>query len=181
MGSAPATITSVITYLEMTSRLTTPMLPPPKAKIYLMRAEKPTISFYRYLYNTIGQRWLWWERRQISDKELSTIITNDKVDIYVIYVGGVPAGYGELDRRNEGEIEIAYFGLIPEFIGQGLGGYFLRWIIDQAWKHDSKRLFVHTCTEDHPAAIYNYQRHGFLTYYQVTEEINNPKNPTNFK
>jgi GNAT superfamily N-acetyltransferase len=180
MGSAPTKITSVITYLEMSSRLTSPTPPRPALKIALMRAEKPTVSFYRYMYNTIGQNWLWWERRKMSDKELLAIITNEIIEIYVLYVSGVPAGYGELDRRIKGETEIAYFGLMPEFIGQGLGGYFLRWIIDEAWSYNLKRLFVHTCTEDHPAAIHNYQRHGFSPYYQVTKEIVDPRNSNGF-
>jgi GNAT superfamily N-acetyltransferase len=180
MNSATEKITSVITYLEMTEPPTSPTPARPTVKIVLMRAEKPTLSFYRYLYNTVGQDWLWWERKQMSDDDLSAIITNDLVEVYVLYVGGAPAGYGELDRRFEDEIEIAYFGLVPEFIGQGLGGYFLRWIIDQAWTYDLKRLFVHTCTEDHPAAIYNYQRHGFSQYQQVTEEIDNPRNTNGF-
>ena len=182
MGSASAKIKSVITYLEMNSRQTTPSPSPsqPKIDISLMRAEKPTISFYRYLYNTVGENWLWWERREMPDNELSDIIRDEKVNIYVLYVRGVPAGFGELDRRIEGEIEISYFGLMPEFIGQKLGGYFLHWIINQAWNYNPLRLFVHTCSEDHPAAIHNYQRYGFLPYYQVTEEIDDPRNSYGF-
>ena len=173
-------ISSVITYLEMTSRPVSPTPARPAVKMALMRAEKPTVSFYRYLYNSIGQDWLWWERRGLSDQDLTAIIHNDLVEIYILYVAGVPAGYGELDRRNGGDIELAYFGLLPEFIGQKLGGYFLRWMIDQAWSYDPTRLFVHTCTEDHPAAIHNYQRHGFEPYDQVTEEIDDPRDSGEF-
>ena len=110
----------------------------------------------------------------MNESDLAAIIQDEKVEIYTLLVGGVPAGYGELDRRNSPDIELAYFGLMPEFIGQGLGGYFLRWMIDQAWTYEPKRLFVHTCTEDHPAAIHNYQRHGFVPYDQITEEIPDP-------
>lgn len=167
-------ISSVITYLEMTSRPAS--IPPtrPAQKIALLRAEKPTTSFYRYLYNTIGQDWLWWERRELSDEQLNEIIQDDQVEIYILYVAGVPAGYGELDRRSDDDIELAYFGLMPEFIGQKLGGFFLRWMIDQAWSYNPKRIFVHTCTEDHPAAVHNYQRHGFEPYKQETVEIDDP-------
>jgi GNAT superfamily N-acetyltransferase len=168
------TITSVITYLEMTERPTSPTPALPAKKIALLKADMPTVSYYRYLYNTIGKDWLWWERREMSDADLIPIIHDDKVEVYTLFAGGVPAGYGELDRRNAPDIELAYFGLMPEFIGQRLGGYFLRWLIDQAWTYDPKRLFVHTCTEDHPAAIHNYQRHGFVPYDQVSEEIPNP-------
>ena len=110
----------------------------------------------------------------MSDEDLAAIILDEKVEIYTLLVGGVPAGFGELDRRSEPDIELAYFGLMPEYIGQGLGGYFLRWMIDQAWTYEPKRLFVHTCTEDHPAAIHNYQRHGFVPYDQISEEIPDP-------
>ena len=175
MATSPAKISSVITYLEMTSRPNSPTPARPAVKIALMRADKPTVSFYRYLYNSIGQDWLWWERRQLTDEQLGAIIHDDLVEIYVLYVEGVPAGYGELDRRNVNDIELAYFGLIPEFIGRKLGGYFLRWLIDQAWTYEPDRLFVHTCTEDHPAAIHNYQRHGFSPYKQISEEIEDPR------
>lgn len=174
------TITSVITYLEMKAQPTTPAPPRPARKIALLRAENPTVSYYRYLYNTVGEEWLWWERRQMSDEDLADIINHPRVEIYSLFVGGVPAGYGELDRRDGSDIELAYFGLMPEFIGQGIGGYFLRWLIDQAWTHRPARLFVHTCTEDHPAAIHNYQRHGFVAYDQVTEVIPDPSSTALF-
>ena len=169
-----AMITSVITYLEMTERPASPTPARPAQKIALLRAENPSVSYYQYLYREVGRDWLWWERLSMSDSDLAAIIQDEKVEIYTLFVGGVPAGYGELDRRNSPDIELAYFGLMPEFIGQGLGGYFLRWMIDQAWTYEPKRLFVHTCTEDHPAAIHNYQRHGFVPYDQITEEIPDP-------
>jgi len=167
-------ITSVITYLHMTDRPTSPPPARPARKIALLKAEQPTISYYRYLYNTIGEDWYWWERRKINDEDLLSIIQDDRVEIYTLLVGGVPAGYGELDRRRHPDIELAYFGLAPEFIGQGLGSFFLRWLIDQAWSYGPQRLLVHTCTEDHPAAIHTYQRHGFTPYDQVSEEIPDP-------
>jgi len=176
MAEETAMITSVITYLEMTERPTSPTPALPAQKIALLRAENPTLSYYRYLYNSVGEDWYWWERRAFSDEELGKIIHDEKVEIYTLFVGGVPAGYGELDRRQEGDgdIEVAYFGLLPDFIGMGLGGYFLRWLIDQAWTYSPKRLFVHTCTEDHPAAIHNYQRHGFVPYNQESVKIVDP-------
>ena len=167
-------ITSVITYLEMTERPKSPTPARPAQKIALLRAENPTVSYYRYLYGSVGRDWLWWERLSMSDAELAVIIQDEKVEIYTLLVGGVPAGYGELDRRNPPDIELAYFGLMPEFIGHGLGSYFLRWMIDQGWTCNPKRLFVHTCTEDHPAAIHTYQRHGFVPYDQITMEIPDP-------
>ena len=118
----PATLEIVVTYLEMLKPPTRPTVPaPPVGKIALLRAERPTVSYYRYLYNTVGEPWLWWERRLLSDAELERIILDPLVEIYVLYVDGVPAGYAELDRRKEEDVELAYFGLIPQFIGRKLG------------------------------------------------------------
>lgn len=144
-------------------------------KIALFRAEMPSCAFYRYLYNSIGKDWLWYERRQMDDEALATIIHDEQVEIYVLYAGGVPAGYSELDRRDRPGIELAYFGLMPEFINRGLGSFFLRWTIDQAWTHEPTRLWVHTCTEDHPNALPIYQRFGFTPYKQEQVEIDDPR------
>lgn len=130
-----------VTYLQMTAP---PQHPPRSApagmKLALMRAEKPTVSFYRYLYNTVGEPWLWGDRRRLNDEALARIITDERVEIYVLYVAGVPAGFAELDRRVAGEIELAYFGLIPDFLGRGLGPYLLDQVIAIAWSHQTKAL-----------------------------------------
>src|SRR5260370_29736357 len=84
--------------------------------------------------------------------------------VHVLMADGVPAGFAELDRRREGEIELVQFGLMPEFIGQGLGRYFLQWTIDRAWSYDPRRFWLHTCTLDHPAALPNYRKAGFEIY-----------------
>ena len=144
-------------------------------KIALMRAQKPTISFYRYLYDGIGGAWLWYERRIMSDRDLASIIHDEEVEVYVLYVGGVPAGLGELDRRFKMDIELAYFGLLPEFIGRRLAPYFLRWLIDQAWTYEPDRLWVHTCDLDHPRALPLYQRAGFTPYKREERTFKNPQ------
>ncbi len=113
---------TTITYLEMRAKPPRRELEPPAENLLIIRAEKPTVSFYRYLYNTVGGPWLWYERRQMRDEDLRAIIQNLKVEICVLDVNGVPAGYAELDLRQEPDIELAYFGIMPEFIGQGLGG-----------------------------------------------------------
>ena len=82
-------------------------------------------------------------------------------------MAGVPAGYAELDRRAPPDIEIGYFGLMPEFIGQGLGGYLLDWAIHHAWRMQPRRLWLHTCDLDHPGAL-GYQRSGFRIYDRRT-------------
>lgn len=164
----------VVTYLEMKTR---PKRVPQShfaQKIAIMRAEQPTVSFYRYLYNTVGAPWLWYERQHLDDQTLKNIIHDTRVEIFVLYVGGVPAGYVELDRRNEEQVEIAYFGLMPDFVGRGFGKYFLDWGVDKAWSGSAKRVWVHTCSLDHPRAITVYQQAGFIPYRQETILIDRP-------
>ena len=168
-------IESTITYMEMRSRPVTPTPPSPAKKLSLLHAERPSVAFYRFLYNTVGADWLWYERRAMDDDTLARIIHDPKVEIYVLYVAGVPAGYVELDCRKMPDIELAYFGLMPDFIGQGLGGFLLRWAIDQAWDKAPERVWVHTCTEDHPSAFGTYQRAGFAPYERETIVIDDPR------
>ena len=93
----------------------------------------------------------------------------------MLYRNGAPAGFGELDRRQPGEIELAYFGLMPDAIGQGLGVWLLHETIDLAWSYEPERLWLHTCTLDHPRALPLYQRAGFVPYKQETKTIPDPR------
>jgi len=165
----------VITYLEMRNRPQLRELTPPSAKIKITPAINPTVSFYRYLYNTVGGPWMWYDRRKMSDEQLRAVIQNPQVEICVLYVDGVPAGYAELDRRHETDIELAYFGIMPEFIGQRLGPFLLNWMIDKAWSYNPQRFWLHTCTLDHPKALAIYQRAGFVPYKQEEKIVDDPR------
>jgi GNAT superfamily N-acetyltransferase len=167
----PEKIETVVTYLEMTAPPRHPEVPPVLGKLALLRAEAPTLSFYRYLYDAVGRPWAWVDRKRLSDDELAAIIQDPAVEIYVLYMAGVPAGYAELDLRDRPEIELAYMGLMPEAIGKGLGPYLLDWVIRRAWEESPSRLWVHTCTLDHPKALALYQRFGFKPYMQRTEDV----------
>ena len=165
------------TYLEMREAPKRPPAHPPVIKhaITLTRIMEPTIGFYRYLYNTVGEQWLWYERRIMEDEKLLSIIHDDRIEIYCLFVGGVPAGYAELNRRELRDIALSYFGLVPDFIGQGLGRYFLEAIIDIAWSYQPSRFWLHTCTLDHPSALQNYQRRGFSPFDQKTRKVMDPR------
>jgi len=164
-----------ITYLEMTERPALPPVhPPANTHLALMRAERPTVAFYRYLYHTVGGDWRWWLRRQMPDDELGGILADDRVEVFVLYVDGAPAGYFELDRREEPTIDLAYFGMLPHCVGRGLGRYMLYSAIEQAWSYDPERLTVNTNTMDHPRALPLYQKMGFVPYRQEEEEITDP-------
>ncbi len=164
-------IETTVTYLEMRAPPQRPARPTPMKRLAILRAEPPTVSFYRYLYERIGALWNWTERRLLDDEALAAIIGDERVEIYVLYVAGVPAGYAELDRRIEGEVEIAYFGLLPEFVGRGLGAYFLDWAVAAAWTRGPERVWLHTCDLDHPRALSVYQRAGFVPYRQQIERV----------
>jgi GNAT superfamily N-acetyltransferase len=179
-GPADATppkgkLADIVTYLEMTARPVRPPVPVPAGKLALMRAERCTVAFYRFLYDTVGQPWLWFERMTWSDEKLAALIEKPELEIFVLYVGGVPAGYYELDRSDPADIELAYFGLMPEFIGRGYGAYLLRAAVDAAWQHAPRRLWVHTCTYDHPRALGAYQRAGFVVYRRDPVMFDDPR------
>lgn len=165
----------IITYLEMRQPPAEPVAPHRGEKLALMRAEHPTVAYYRFLYDTVGEQWSWHERRRLSDDRLRAIIEDPLVEIDVLYVAGVPAGYAELDRRIDGQVELAYFGMMPEFIGRGLGGFLLRRICAKAWRPGVERLWVHTCNFDHPRALAVYQRVGFVPYRQERRIIDDPR------
>ena len=154
----------VITYLEMLGRPVGRRVLAPLDKLALMRAESCTISFYRYIYNAVGEPWLWFERRLIDDAALAAQILKPTIEIFILYVRGVPAGFFELDTAAVRETKLCYFGLIPEFIGRRLGPYLLQAAIDQAWSRPLDRFWLHTSTFDHPKALSVYQQAGFVVY-----------------
>ena len=166
-----------VTSLEMLARPARPLARAPSLSqpVMLLRAHQPTISFYRYLYNTVGQDWLWYERRQMNDDALAEIIHDESVSVDVLYCGGVPAGYAELDARMLPNVEVAYLGLMPEFIGRGLGRYIVDWAVDAAWNLEPERVWIHTCNLDHPAALPTYQKAGFSVFNRQTVTIPNPR------
>jgi GNAT superfamily N-acetyltransferase len=143
---------------------------PPREGLAVVHAKKPTVSYYRFLYDTVGRDYDWTSRKKLSDAELAALLNDPRLEVHVLMAEGVPAGFAELDRRIESEIELVQFGLMPEFIGQGLGRYFLQWTIDKAWSYDPKRFWLHTCTKDHPVALPNYLKGGFAIYKQETKD-----------
>ena len=168
-------IDDTVTYLEMFERPPLRALPAPLGKLALMRAEASTVSFYRYLSETVGTPWIWFERRQMSDAALAAEIHKPTTEIFVLYVGGVAAGFFELDAAEPRQTELCYFGLVPEFIGRRLGPFLLNAAIEQAWSRPIERFWVHTCTFDHPRALPLYQRAGFVVYARRQVSFDDPR------
>lgn len=167
-------IETTITYLEMIASHARPSILP-TGKIALLRVPQPTVPFYRYLYNVVGENWFWYERRMMSDEALAAAIQHPSVELSVLYVAGEPAGYVEMDYRAGDDVNIAYFGLMPHAIGKGYGAYLLGWAIDDAWRRRPHRVWVHTSSLDHPRALRLYQRMGFIAYRQEVKVIDDPR------
>ena len=165
-----------ITYLEMLARPTGRRLPAPLDKLALMQVENCTVSFYRYIYDAVGAPWLWFERRLYGDAELAALIAKPTIEIFVLYVGGVPAGFFELDTAAPRETKLLYFGLVPDFIGRRLGPFMLQAAIDRAWTaRPIDRFWLHTSTFDHPRALGVYQRAGFVVYARRPVSFEDPR------
>jgi GNAT superfamily N-acetyltransferase len=161
--SRMAVIDVTVFYLEMLAPCSQPIAAPQDG-LSVIHAKWPSVAYYRFLYNTVGKDYHWYSRGKLSDPELAAILGNPLNEVHVLHVDGTPAGFAELDRRNQNDIELVQFGLMPGFLGRGLGRYFLRWTIDKAWSYQPRRFWLHTCTLDHPAALPNYQKAGFTVY-----------------
>lgn len=133
------------------------------------------IARYRSLYGRIGEPWLWFTRAVMSDAALGRIISHPSVEAFAFVQDGVDVALVELDFRREGECELVFFGLAPEVVGRGLGPRLLRAAIHRAFVRPVTRLWLHTCTLDHPAAMSVYLRAGFVPYRRAIEIADDPR------
>ena len=156
-------------YLEMLAPCSR-VAPPPREGLSVIQSKKPTVAYYRFLYNTVGHDYNWHSRGRRSDSELAALVQDPRNEVHVLHVDGTPAGFAELDRRKPVEIELIQFGLTPEFIGHGLGKWFLAWTVEKAWSYKPQRFWLHTCTLDHPAALPNYLKAGFTLFKQESKQ-----------
>lgn len=177
MSEAPVrgVLRQVITYLEMDARPARPPRHAPPGKFALLRAEHPPLHFYRYLYDTVGEDWLWTDRRLMDQELLRAHIADERTEVYVLYAAGVPAGLFELVRETPDRTDLGLFGLMPDFIGRGLSGFLLDAAIDTGWSGETETLTVNTCTFDHPRALQMYQKAGFVPVRQETRLKADPR------
>jgi GNAT superfamily N-acetyltransferase len=164
------------TYLEQTTRPTPAQLERlglgetpaeviveawPHPGLQLNRASFCPPSLFRYLYREVGRRWHWVDRLSWTDERIREHLATPGVEVWVLSADGVPAGYFELARGAGGAVEIVYLGLLPEFIGRGAGRALLTAAIGRAWDGGTTRVWLHTCSLDHPRALPNYLAAGF--------------------
>ena len=159
----------ITTYLEM-RRPVAPAGPPVTPEGFAVdRWERPPLDGYREMFRAVGGPWGWTGRLLLRDDELADVTGDGRVEIWRLTQAGGLAGFIELDCRTAGEVEIAYFGLRPEFIGRGLGGFMLRWAVSHVWSMPGvERFWLHTCDYDHPGALRAYERAGFRVYDRRT-------------
>ena len=158
----------VVTFLRMDSPPDdrAPALP---VGAEVRHASKCSVGFYRYLYNTVGDRYVWWLRRTMPDRQLAALLGDKRIGIHVLYVDGEPAGFYELDRTSWPMVNLSYFGLMPHAVGLGMGHAFLRHAVDAVWAGGARAMTVNTCTADHPRALPTYKRAGFRVLRAVPE------------
>jgi ribosomal protein S18 acetylase RimI-like enzyme len=130
---------------------------------------------YRRLFRGVGEPWLWFTRLVMSDESLRSIIDDPRVQALALQIGGRDMGLLELDFRNAGECELSFFGVVPAVIGQGWGEVLMGEVLRRAFERPVKRLWVHTCTLDHPRALGFYMRSGFRPYRRAVEIAEDPR------
>ena len=138
------------------------------------RVEGSPASFYRYLYAEVGRACRWVDRLGWSDEEIRAHLAGPGVSLWLLTVRGAPAGYFELKAASDGSVEIAYFGLLPEFIGRGYGKHLLTEAVERAWSLGGRRVWLHTCSLDDPAALPNYLSRGFRPFHEETYSVPDP-------
>lgn len=171
------TVQVVRTYLEMLSPEDLRGAPEPTEPLRLERVQRCPVSFFRYLYVEVGRAHHWVDRLSWSDERVRAHLNDPDVSLWLLSTGGAPAGYFELRRHADRSVEVAYFGLLPEFLGRGWGGHLLTLAVRTAWSLAPERVWLHTCTLDHPAALPNYRKRGFRP---VREEVYSADLPHSF-
>jgi prephenate dehydrogenase len=154
------TVPGTRTYLEQTERPGSEV-PWPEPGWTLTRADSCPATLYRFLYREVGRPWHWIDRLPWPDDRIRAHVNRPEIEIWLLAQHGVPAGFLELERGPDGSVEIVYFGLLPDFIGRRVGRPFLAAALDRAWQGGTTRVWLHTCTLDHPRALQNYVSGGF--------------------
>ena len=170
----PGQVATIVTSLEMLRA--PPPRPLPHSPLRLARWRDPRIDPYRGLFRRVGEPWLWYSRLIMADDTLKAIIADERVEIYpVVDRAGIELGLLELDFRQVSECEVAYLGLVPELAGKGHGRWLMTHALALAWRKGIERVWVHTCTLDHPSALGFYRRHGFAPFARAVETFADPR------
>ena len=168
------TVATVVTSLEMRER------PKPRpiaaARFRLARWKAPSPDKYRALFRRVGEPWLWFSRLVMTNEALTAIIHDESVEIFAVEdQRGIEIGILELDFRRAGEVELGFLGFVPELAGHGHGNWLMGQALAMGWRKGVDRMWVHTCTLDHPGALRFYLRHGFVPFERAIESFADPR------
>lgn len=167
-------VATIVTTLEMRAR--PPLRPMPASRLRLVRWDAPAPDKYRALFRRVGAPWLWFSRLAMADADLTAIVHHPGVAVFAATdPAGIEVGMLELDFRHAGACEIGYFGLIPELAGQGHGRWLMAEALSRAWIKSVDRVWVHTCTLDHPSALNFYRAQGFTAIRRTIETFRDPR------
>ncbi|GBQ97716.1 acetyltransferase [Acetobacter nitrogenifigens DSM 23921 = NBRC 105050] len=157
-----------VTFMEMSRPPEGPARPlPPGWSID--RDVRPSVAFYRELYDRVGRDYCWWMRQVMPDAELADVLAEPGRSVSVLLENSRVRGFFELEVPQEGLVNLGYFGLYPEAVGKGVGTAFLRAAVDAAWALKPRSVRVNTCSADHPRALPAYRKAGFHVHYVVRE------------
>jgi GNAT superfamily N-acetyltransferase len=170
----PGKIANVVTFLEMTE----PPAGTPAAMpgVTVEVVPRPAPGWYRALYRRIGEQWLWFSRAIMSDTELRSLLEAPATRVLTARKDGMDVGLAELDYSTPGEVEIAMFGVVPEAVGTGIAHTLMSAVLAYAFRDGTRRVWLHTCTFDHPRALGFYRRNGFRPYRFAIEVSDDPRN-----
>lgn len=167
-------IAAVVTHLEMTARPAARADPP--GTWSLRKADAPALDWYRDLFRRVGENWLWFSRARMTDTELAAIIHAAGIEVYALVVDSREEGLLELDFRDPGQCELVYFGVTAGLIGTGAARFLMNRALERAWLGNHvRRVWLHTCTFDHPSAVAFYQRSGFRPFRRQIEVADDPR------
>lgn len=170
----PGHVAAVVTTLEMRKR--PPLRPLPDSPLRLVEWDSPSPDKYRALFRRIGEPWLWFSRLIMDDARLLDIIHAPDISIHaVVDPRGIEVGILELDFRKPRECELSFFGLIPELAGAGHGRWLMAEALNRAWIKGIDRVWVHTCSLDHPRALGFYRASGFTAIAREIETFPDPR------
>jgi GNAT superfamily N-acetyltransferase len=165
-------VATIVTHLEMLEK---PALPRIESRLVAERWPNPAVADYCQLFRKVGEPWLWTSRLVMNQRQLETILHDPAVEISIVSDGEEAVGFIELDFREPGQCEIAFFGLIPGCNGKGHGRWMMNQALEQAWRDGIKRVWLHSCTEDSPRALPFYQRCGFRVFRQQLGMMADPR------
>lgn len=183
--TAPAVADVTVWYLEQTAPADLNPAAVPGDGVTVTRSRTPLPEFSRFLYTAVGGDVRWTDRLGLTHAQWREILERPGAETWVAYENGTPAGFIELDAKEDGVVEVAYFGLIPAFRGRRIGGHLLAYGVARAWdlaeRHPGRtpttRVWVHTCSNDGPHAMDNYLRRGFRLFDTKIEQEPDVANP----